>query len=654
MTEESLAPCQLLLEVFEPVSIYDPEAEAELAWEVSTDPDHLFPYLLAPRNYAEQEIDPIRCTASIGTVEVGVIDVPTVDGDQRSGWMTARVHDMLGRRCRLRRFIDDVTGWVTIADGPAGPPKMDSSYSAYRWTIRDTRETERKMNAFAIGGVTSIVPKGSIYGFGAYTDDDGDHVLLPSTLDTPVVGEFQLSSAGDLVLGVVNFAAHYTPGEGSDPPSIDDPNMVIDEAGQQAIEISELLANVWGARNADVLWRIVGDTDWNVARPTTPTSFRQPFVGRSDVLVDDEVLQAINYVTLFVADDVPDGFPTASGDQVEVIVRFRGPASEDYPFYVEGTLGQVLKDLYDGVFSLAPTADLNGFLYDPAELDAMTEEFVARIQYDPDALAAMEERVCLRQTSAIPDARAWTEEKLYAPSGWMPTLDADLRIAPVSRAQPTTVDSSLVLEDAVVVPSPNWGTGERTVSEISYTYPRYFLPDLDSGIEVMADGLAQRDVEVRFQDAESRIRYGDALEEYDASAFAAIGDEEGLNIPGQLETGNMLAQAANFDVLQRYRSGVQSFPVSVRRSRIPFVKVGDWVPWELGWLPDRDSGLRGSVATAAQIVSMRDDDCVWRLLVLEEGSTSAGNPGIVTLLEKVDDEPGSGEGSLRVLSDEES
>jgi hypothetical protein len=128
------------MEVYEPTTLeYDGPSSDVIAWDVSTDPAHPRPYLLAPRQYAEQEIDPVACTASIGQIEVGVIDVPEDPDDQDSGWMTARVHDLKGRRCRVRRYIDSVIGWVTIADGPAGSPSMDSSYSAFRWTIRDTR-----------------------------------------------------------------------------------------------------------------------------------------------------------------------------------------------------------------------------------------------------------------------------------------------------------------------------------------------------------------------------------------------------------------------------------------------------------------------------------------------------------------------------------
>src|SRR4051812_14652818 len=107
------ARCSLLLEVY--------RADGEVVdWSVSTDPAHQRPYLIGPANYEGQEIDPVAAAATIGTVEVGVIDPFQTPGDQTTGWMTERVGSLRGRRCRLRRYIDSTIGYVTLADGPAG------------------------------------------------------------------------------------------------------------------------------------------------------------------------------------------------------------------------------------------------------------------------------------------------------------------------------------------------------------------------------------------------------------------------------------------------------------------------------------------------------------------------------------------------------
>jgi hypothetical protein len=647
------ANCSLLLEVFTPLNIYD-DSMPEVDWEVSSDPAHPTPYLIAPRNYDQQEIDPIRCTAIIGTVEVGVIDPPTVLGFQNTGWMTARIHDLLGRRCRLSRYINSSLGWTVIADGPAGPPKMDASYSAYRWTIRDTRESERKLSAFVVGGVTGIVPRGPLYGFGSYVDDTGNHKLLSRVLDHPVAGKYQISIAGDYKIGVINFAEHFE-SAGPGPATLHEAALIMDDAAQAAIQISEIATDIWGARYADVLWRLVGDTDWNTARPTSPTSFREPFVGTTDALLEGvgDLLTAANFVVVYTSKHIPEGFPTDTELDVEAIIRYRGPATNDFPYYVEGPLGTVLKNIYRGVYTVAPTTEITGVIYDPAGLDSHGVGFISRIQIDAIAFALMIEQVCARFTAPEPDVRAWAEAALYAPSGWIPALNNNMEISPISRATPDSVSALSVLDASVTVPAPNWQTGLRTVSQIIFNYPRYFIPT-DPTIAVDPDGLATRDVTIDFQDGESALRYGEQIEEYDTSAFAAIGTPEGINIPGQLEQASLLAQLARFDVLDRYRAGVQSVSLSAHRNRIPVARVGDWVPWSLMHLPDRFTGLRGSDVEAAQIIAIRDDDCTWRTLILEESPLSGGPPGKIVLLEKVGDEPTAGGLSLIAISDVES
>lgn len=139
-------PCSVTL------TIYDDDRVTPL-WEVGTSPGHPYPYLCLPENYSEQQIDIAGGHATIGTVGYAVIDPPLVAGDQDGGWMTAKLArlglgDILGRRTRMMRFIDDVLGYQVIQDGPAGPPRMDSSYAAFSGNIRDTRETERRIRCF--------------------------------------------------------------------------------------------------------------------------------------------------------------------------------------------------------------------------------------------------------------------------------------------------------------------------------------------------------------------------------------------------------------------------------------------------------------------------------------------------------------------------
>src|SRR6185369_8260958 len=100
-------------------------------------------------------------------------------------------------------------------------------------------------------------------------------------------------------------------------------------------------------------------------------------------------------------------------DSIELIIRYRGPASEEFPYYVEGPLGEVLANLYTGVYAVAPTTGIDGFLYDPAGLDTSDLNLTAVIQYDPEAFDVMVDHVLLRQTAPVEDTRSWTETNLY-------------------------------------------------------------------------------------------------------------------------------------------------------------------------------------------------------------------------------------------------
>lgn len=651
--------CSLQLDVYYPPSLAGEYDEDTVDWSVSTDPAHAFPYLLAPRQYAEQEIDTIACTASIGQVEIGVMDVPTNPTDQQTGWMTARVHDVTGRRCRLRRWVDATIGWVVIADGPAGAPKMDASYSAYRWTIRDTRDTERKTLAFGSGTSAGVVPRGSIYGWGHYSDAEGDHVLLEPLLDNPLTGTFNKTDIGGIGQGLINLAGHLS--GGGPLLVVDDPRLVVDEDAFNALAMSQVSANAFVARNADVLWRVAGDTVWNVARSRGTVRYPQSTFGFTDALLapgDTDSVTVLNYVFLFADDESVLGDFPADGATIEFVVRYRGAASEAFPYYIEGPLGTIIENFYTGKYSVPDSTGIEGDVYDPAGMDAGVAAPQATIRFDAAALAALTDQVLLRQTEPVEDGRAFTEASLYQPSGWIPALDNDGQISPVHRGRPETIDAGLTIANAHVVPSTGWNTATKTVSSIEFNWHRYFKPAADSGFETTADGIAVREIDQEYEDPDSRLRYGDNPETVDATAFSAVGTEDGLPLPGQTEVANLLLQAARFDVLDRFRAGVQAISVAARRTQIPLVRVGDWIPWDLSWLPDRATGLRGSVVDAAQIVSIRDDNCVWRTLTLEESSGEGavgGAPGFYSDGEVLTDElePGFYSDGAEISDEEE-
>jgi hypothetical protein len=173
-------PCTLLLTVFD-------DDKTTTLWDVASDPLHARPYLKEPEQYGEQQVDMAVGAASISTVTVTVPDVHQTPGDQDSGYITERlaalgVPDLAGRRCRLIRF-DPNGDAVVIADGPAGTPRLTTTYAGFSWDIRDTRETERAMPLFELVGPSSPVQVGSAPTApsepGAGYDFDWDVVVSP-------------------------------------------------------------------------------------------------------------------------------------------------------------------------------------------------------------------------------------------------------------------------------------------------------------------------------------------------------------------------------------------------------------------------------------------------------------------------------------------
>lgn len=644
-------PCSLILDVYLPGGV-------DIDWSVATDPNHVRPYLIAPANYDGQEIDPITGASNIGTVEVGVIDPAQVAGNQSTGWMTERIGSIRGRRCVLRRFISNALGYLLIADGPAGTPRLDASYSAYRWPIRSTREIERKLRAFNDGRSTAIVPFGAIDGFGDM--GDGDWLMSPVT-DAPIVGVYGVNEGSQygFRMGFVDF-----PWTDPETPTTD---LVIGKDGEAALQTQ---GDGQGSSlpNADILWRIAGSDDpWNVARPYIPPPFTDGQIGPATigdgVLLGDDV-RAIQRIILWahpisgLAYTGTEPFDASAvdgvGESIEVIIRHRGRPTDELPFYYEGLAGQLVADIYDGLTSgsdpISDAARIRGDLYDPAGIQTLNDDLAGGVQYDPAAVAQMTTPVLVRETGPESDARDWTERKIYGPSGWIAALDAIGRVSPVSRSRPSVV-AGPNLNDARTEPSPDWNGGETIVTSVEVTFNRYFAP-VFSNVETEDDGLAVRPISVKYIDPDAQATEGEKPIDFDGSAFSSVGDAAGNARPGDIEPGQLIAQEARFEVLGRYRAGAQSMRVRVRRTDAANVRAGDWCPANLSWFPNTATGLRGLSIDAVQVLSINDSECAWRYLLIEE-SPIATPPGYFDPVVVLEDEPGAGYfDPLEILSDE--
>lgn len=644
-------PCTLVLQHFA-------EDRKRVKWEVGTDTYHSNPYLCLPEHYGEQEIDVVNGAASIGQVEVVLIDKNVIPGDQDSGWLTRRlpigsVGGIHGRRNRLIRYIDYDLGWVVIADGPASTPFMDD-YAAYRWTIRDTRETERKVRAFVKADTSWILPMGVPAGFGAYEDENGASQWLIEPTD-PLVGPYSYDPLDAFPVGTVNLGAYWDNYPfGPFPPSgpVDEAIVITDPVEKEAIAEVDLLGDpgpiLWTWPTLEILWRVQGSGDpWTVVQPTdllvagrsivkpagTAGYYRTLFTIFDGTLDGDAVRAA--YGLMIRGYQAEGTFPN-DGDTLEVAVRYAGEPTDAFPLHIEGlTAGEFLKKLYDGEYSdpdpLTGEVVPTGIRYNEPDLlevngapESITLNGVGGELTLPTNVEHLlvgsdpypEHEILLRITEPVDDLRDWTEKHLYAPTGWVAALNNDAEISPRSQIPPISFAGLVDVANAITEPRPNWDAGERIVNVLTFTYPRWYPVEVTETDAV--DGLAERTVIREWRDEASITRHGVQSVNLDGSAFSAIGDIYGKAIvSGESELGYQLAQLRRYYVFDRYRNGAPAMTVPVRRDFTSQLRAGDWVTVNLSWFPDYVTRRRGLI-TGCQILSIRDEDCEWRTLLIEE------------------------------------
>jgi hypothetical protein len=589
-TVELPGPCYLY------ATVYDDDGITPL-WEVSTDPTEETQYLCEPLNYGEQEIDVIDGAASLGQLELLVVDKAQVVGDQDSGWMTQRIPDVHGHRVRVIRYVEELAGWVVLVDGPAARPELDQSYSGYRWVVKDTRETERKLRAFNASATTSLWPAGVIGGFG------------PVAATEPVDGIWHpyFESGSYMGWGAIHFWHHWS-GPLANPASYCDAEVVIKPNAEKYLESTKGITH-WEYPNVELLWRLKDSTDpYHVVVPVRSVGEETVGEGASEYswplaevidtkLADNSPVRAVPFIFHI---DLGQDPPLEDGTEIEVILRYKGDPSEITPYHLEGiTTGQLLKNGYDGLYS------------DPDPVTGLPVP--SGIRYNAAALLQMTDLVRLRLTEPVTDFRAWAEAVIYAPSGWVPALDNDGAISPVSQVPPEDfIAQATLLNEAVVAPSPDWNAGELIINIVRFNYQRLYIPEGD--VDAL-DGIAVREVVREYRHDASIRRYKDQIKEYNGIAFSALGDSRGSAVG--LEDANTHAENRRYYILDRYAEGAPAIRVPVMRSACALLRPGSWVIPSLSWFPDYATRRRGMLM-GGQVMAIGDLNCKWRDLLIEE------------------------------------
>lgn len=629
-------PCTLVLDVYA-------DDRETILWSVGTSPGHDNPYLIEPDSYAEQEVDVAAGAATVGTVSCTIIDRATIAGDQDSGWLTAKLSELgleniRGRRCRLRRYISEELGFYVIADGPASTPRLDASFAAYTFDVRDTRDTERKIRLFDQGGgsiddaaigTRTLLPEG-VYGGYGYDAASDTYLLDPAEPLVGVYQEFVFTFSPYPHVGIIDLTGNTTAQR----------LMSVAGEGQTrgAITYHPGTTSAWYTSFSGIVfrWRLAGSSDpWKEISSTLVADDEGGGLGRliaGDYHPSDTDRQGFLGTTLYLGDKRGAADMPADGDSIEFFVLYAGAPSEDLPTYVEGiTTGEFVANVYAGNYS---ARDEDGAIVPTG------------ILYDPAAVALMTDPVRIRLTEPIEDARDWLETHIYAPTGWAPALDDLGRVSPVSQVAPLDVAGLTVINEHITEPVANWNAGERVINVVRFTYLRDYIPPAgvtplkqesvsflggifravlgqktktaDANLtEPDGDGLMAREVVIEFRDEISITRNGELKLEIDGSAFRAIGTTEAdALISTESEQAYALALLRQTHIQARYALGAPSITVPVMRTETLGLRAGSWVVLSLPWLPDLITNRRGLI-TLAQVTAIGDFDCKWRRVTLE-------------------------------------
>ena len=609
------------------LTVYESD-DATQWFQVSTDPAHAQPFLFAPQQHSESEVDLVKGSSRIGQVTVRVLDRRTNPADQKTGYITARLANaggdtaLNGRRAHLEE--NPGTGYVTVMDGVVGGVSLDDNMVVYTLPVRDIRERERKTKAFTSAAIRTgtaitqapvVVPRGILAGYGRRTGLGANIApwLVPPV--KPITGTFRAN------IGAVEVARRS--GAVPDYPVWEQQRTVLAGLEPERYTLGAVRTNLDMAPaqafkqdephpNVAVLWRPVGGTTWTEIK----VRHYDPVLTRAATITDPKTKETkdgriATHVAIVPATGNKGTMP-ADAQTVEVCVVYIGPPTASYPLAIEGTtFGGLLRDLYDGRYS----------------------EAAPRIRYDAAAVASLNTPVRALIEKSAEDMREWTEKHIYQPLGAAPALSENGTISPIRYALPEPTETLVTINDTNAAPDAAWEhSAGDAVNIVRVEYHRdYGSVEATDPFGERANGIGIRTqpVIVEHRDQASIALLGEQdLEMRPATLRAVAGWMIGtLSFLPELqdEIGHQLADARKRQIVNRFRFGGQHFRVKVRRSVSEGWTVGQWALVQLSQFPDYVSGIRGS-NRLAQIVSAKTLNGAWREFRLQDAGPGAVQP----------------------------
>jgi hypothetical protein len=611
------------------LTIYD-ETGTPLV-QVSTDASHPKPWLMLPQDYAASEVNFAAGSASIGEMHLQVLDPADPTGlSQDERLFTEILADASGRSALSgrRAVVQDSrngTTFNTIFAGVISRVELSDDLSSFHIHIRDTRENERNVSLFTYTETPSALPMGVVDGYGEPYDGAPESLwLIPPT--APLRGRVVAGTGGVYV----DLREEYW--------LTGDPTQGRKGTVRREVVISEQVAEIADVRGSwlgplfspraplSVLWRNVGGGSYSEAKiiygleanwqgnPLQPPASIPAIAWTFANLGDSEgpEVRAAYYVSIPDAEGQP--IPTAGAD-VEIIVRYRGPVTKDWPLHVDGiSAGEFLKNAYDGVYN------------QPRQTFFGPEPIVPlEVEYNETALLALTQPVRLRITEPVDDAREWLERNIYVAAGAAPAIRGG-ELFPVGYELPPATVSVTELGTAECDVVAGWSQeASDAVNVVRVTYQRDLavpLGDVESP-DAGGDRLISREVVVEHRVPESISLLGERSIDLQTLALRAIAGEEGQPYSGDIadEAGAQVAERISRMLTDRFALGGQSIILHADRS-VPAVEslgVGDWVMVAVPWIPQYQAQTRGG-NRFGQIIARRDVSPIrTELLIIDAG-----------------------------------
>lgn len=600
--------------------------------------EHERPYLMVPENAIATEMDPVEGSSRIGSVQVRVLDKRTVTDNQRTGILTSRIGDVVGKRALLRRWIEDPPGvqyggWQIVMDGVVASHAPDDVVY-YRLEIRDGREFERNSRLFFSNHV--LFGKDGLSGPAIdYCRKPGGGFMVPAV--EPIrsfdgSGEpfgpnhFELIAGG--VPGGVNFGIVALP------------RVLSVGLGGLGWPVQNA-AGRWEYQDVQMAWRPQGSTGSYTVLRNMPALFYGFLVNSPNTLLES-LNFARTFPTLYFGSTDPDKLPT-NGQPIEFLI-LAVEITEETPFYWDGgTHGDLLREIVAGDHTLIIPQER----YSAAAL-------VDFARTSPPC------RFVLK--SPVTNRREWHEENIYKPSLVAPALNEQMEIVPTSWLLPNADEATPILDVETIQAPGDFDHGtDNAVGTIEFFYFREHLDPLKQITQTRTKGhwfwkkkidelvndpedvrsLWERlvETEVKISRTDPNAVPGAGTKTYKPIGVRSIGGVDGSPAGGdaQDELGNQIAEHIFATLFPRFRRGAAKFVAEITATPANLTRrMGDWCRARVQWLPSYPDALRG-LREYMQIIAITDPTPNMRRVTLISGN--------VPDLSADDDEFGTGDGT---------